>query len=139
MSLSITILKIGKLKNEYLALESEFVKRLKPFANLEIKTLKESALLSKNIPKNSFIIALDKDGKQFSSEEFAKIISKEKDFGSARLVFVIGGPYGLDKAFPANLKLSFSRMTFTHQYAYIILLEQIYRAFTIIIGKNYHY
>ncbi|EKD47960.1 MAG: Ribosomal RNA large subunit methyltransferase H [uncultured bacterium] len=134
-----TILKVGKLKSEYIEIESEFVKRLRPFANLEIKTFKESALLSKSIPKDAFVIVLDTGGKQFSSEEFSKIISKEKDFGSGHIVFVIGGPYGLNEALPSNLKLSFSRMTFTHQYAYIILLEQIYRAFTILIGKNYHH
>lgn len=151
--LKITILKVGKLKSEYRALEAEFLKRLGSFAKMEIKEIKESkkevvsaiteesAELTKHIPANSYIIALDREGKQFSSEEFAQVVKTQRDFGESSIVFIIGGPYGLsqDLTRKAHLRLSFSRMTFTHQLAYVLLLEQIFRAYSIIANKKYHY
>jgi len=151
--LKITILKVGKTKSEYCALEAEFIKRLGAFAKTEVKEIKESkkevspaiaeesAALCKNLPQNSYIIVLDREGKQFSSEEFAQIVKTQRDFGESSIVFIIGGPYGLsqDLVKKAHLRLSFSRMTFTHQFAYVLLLEQIFRAHTIISNKKYHY
>jgi len=151
--LKISILKVGKLKNEYSAIENEFLKRLSAFAKIESKEIKESKkeimpaieeegmALCKNLPQDSYIIALDREGKQFSSEEFAQIIKTQKDFGKGQVAFVIGGPHGLSQNLikKAHLRLSFSRLTFTHQFAYVMLLEQIYRGFTIVAGKNYHY
>ncbi|EKD64140.1 MAG: hypothetical protein ACD_51C00065G0009 [uncultured bacterium] len=151
--LKITILKVGKLKSEYTALEAEFLKRLSSFAKVEMREIKESkkevgpaieeesTALCKHLPQDSYIIALDREGKQFSSEEFAQVIKTQRDFGKTQITFVIGGPYGLsqDLMRKAHLRLSFSRLTFTHQFAYVILLEQIFRASTIISGKKYHY
>lgn len=151
--LKITILKVGKPKSEYSALEAEFLKRLSSFAKMEIKEIKESkkevgpaieeesAALCKNLPQNSYIIVLDREGKQFSSEEFAQVVKTQRDFGKTQIAFIIGGPYGLsqDLTRKAHLRLSFSRMTFTHQFAYVLLLEQLFRVYTIIANKKYHY
>ncbi len=159
--MKITILQIGKTKQSYFKeAEEEYIKRLKPFADLKIITIKESSApydqnestrsvakqkealeLQKHIPKDTFLIALDEHGKTMTSKEFAGFIQKKKDFEGANITFMIGGPFGLADQIlkKAQLKLSFSPMTFTHEMIRTILLEQIYRAFTILSGKKYHY
>ena len=89
----------------------------------------------------SFIIVLDEHGKQFSSVDFAKQINQLTNKQINEVTFIIGGPLGLHESIlaKANLKLSLSAMTFTHQMARVFLSEQIYRAMTIILGKKYHY
>jgi 23S rRNA (pseudouridine1915-N3)-methyltransferase len=150
----IQIIQISKTKEEYKNLENEFFKRLQTFAELEIKTLNEGKTdnkekniliegeeILKNLTKDSYVVALDSQGKEFSSLEFAKFTKQEKDFGVGKMTFIIGGPFGLAKKVleTANTKISLSKLTFTHQMVRIILLEQIYRAFTIINNRNYHY
>ena len=159
--MKITILQIGKTKQSYFQeAEAEYVKRLQPYADLKIITIaassapydqsastrgvasqKEAIQLQKHIPKDTFLIALDEHGKTFTSHQFADFILKKKDFEGANMTFMIGGPFGLAEQIlkKAHLKLSFSPMTFTHEMIRTILLEQIYRAFTIIHGKKYHY
>jgi 23S rRNA (pseudouridine1915-N3)-methyltransferase len=159
--MKITIIQIGKTKAGYLQeAETEYLKRLTPSAKIEIRTLSETPLpngspeagrkkvkreealeILKNIPKQTFLVVLDEGGKQFSSVEFAQIIRKNRDFEGADITFVIGGCYGLDTEVlgKANLKLSFSRFTFTHELIRTLLLEQLYRAFSILTGKTYHY
>ena len=85
------------------------------------------------------MIVLDERGKQLSSPEFAN--REQRDFGPGKIQLVIGGSHGLDDSSirkRANLVLGFSRMTFTHEMVRVFLKEQIYRAFTILIGKHYH-
>lgn len=160
--MKIKIIQIGKIKNDYvLTGMEEFIKRLKPFANLEFLTLKE-IIPGKTFPKekvvekegeeilkaigniskneNHFVVALDEHGKEFTSMEFAKILENQIDQGQT-INFIIGGPYGLAEKIKngANLLLSFSRMTFTHQMIRLFLLEQIYRGVMIIKGKEYHH
>ena len=159
--MKITILQIGKTKQTYFqAAEAEYLKRLQPYANLKIITIKEAIssydqnestrgvakqkealAIQQQLPKETFLIALDEHGKTMNSPEFARIIGKNRDFEGANITFMIGGPFGLAEqiAKKAHLKLSFSPMTFTHEMIRTILLEQIYRAFTIISGKKYHY
>jgi 23S rRNA (pseudouridine1915-N3)-methyltransferase len=86
-----------------------------------------------------FIVVLDEKGKNFSSVEFSKFLRNQKDVGQ-NITFVIGGPYGLSNGVKshANLIFSMSKLTFTHQMVRIILLEQIYRGFCIMAGKEYH-
>ena len=88
---------------------------------------------------DDFLVALDERGKEYSSVEFSKLLQKLKNEGLT-VTFVIGGPYGLSQAVKdrANLILSFSTMTFTHQMIRLFLLEQIYRGFCIMLKKEYH-
>ncbi len=137
--------------------EKEYLKRLAPFAKAEVITVeefplfkgatrestkkKEASEIINRIPKDTFLIALDEHGKQLNSLEFAEFIRNKRDFEGGNLTFVIGGCYGLDPSIieKADLKLSFSRLTFTHELIRVLLVEQIYRAFTILSGKTYHY
>lgn len=153
----ILILAVGKLKEtHWQSAEREFSLRLAPFCKMELTEVaaepitstvdaarsmkEETARLSARIKPDDVVIALDRRGKGLSSEKFAALI---KDLGETgrRLVFVVGGAAGLDKSIleRADRGISLSEMTFTHEMARIILLEQIYRAETILTGKKYHY
>ncbi len=134
----------------------EFSKRLQQFCSIEISTLQgadagvnmprekivadESMRVARMIPRDAFVVVLDEKGKELSSIEFSGILERAKDMGQT-LVFVIGGAFGLSSNLKgsANLLLSMSKMTFTHQMIRPFLLEQIYRGFCILSGKEYHY
>ena len=135
---------------------SEYKKRLKAFGKVEIielpegsagakkpdeyktKTKEAEALLSP-LPDDAFIIALDETGKNLSSEDFTKRIEKESESGCA-IVLLLGGSWGLSDEVRkrADLVLSFGKETLPHILARIVLLEQLYRAETILKGKTYH-
>ena len=153
--LKIKLIVLGKLKEKYWReAEEEYLKRLGPYARMEIVELKEEAFGSLGdkekvlrreaekilsaISREQNVILLHENGTPHTSVEFSAVLRKA-DAGET-LVFVIGGPLGLD---PALLKkyrqMSLSHFTFTHQMARVILLEQIYRAATIIKEKQYHY
>ncbi len=153
----IIIICLGKLKEKYWReAEVEYIKRLLPYAKIEIKELKEEPFTEKNkpveikkkeakkimaaLPKtDGFIVALDEHGKQYSSVSLAQELHNSKN--TSPLIIIIGGPLGLDDSILklADLKLSLSPLTFTHQMVRVILLEQIYRATMINVGKKYHY
>ena len=153
----ITIIQIGKTKAHFLQqAEMEYLKRLGAYAKVKIITVKEAqaegkntqtakekeaAEIIKNIPDDSYVIALDENGRQYSSVEFAGLIRKNRDFEGGDITFITGGCYGLGAPVleKAHLKLSFGKFTFTHEIIRTLLLEQVYRAFTIISGKSYHY
>lgn len=145
----INILAIGKVKEKYLieAVE-EYLKRLKPYATVEIVELQECRTIEEEgeklisrLPKDSWICVLDVFGEVISSEQFAQTISNLALNGQSKLVFVIGGAFGISDKIRkvANLRLSLSKMTFTHQMTRLILIEQIYRAFKINRGEPYHW
>ena len=92
-----------------------------------------------HIKKDSYIICLDLNGKEFSSEQFSKKI-EDISMESSQITFVIGGSLGLNQEILslANQKICFSKMTFPHQLMRVILLEQIYRSYRIISGEPYH-
>jgi len=156
--MNITILVIGKNKDEYISLaENEYLKRLSGFCSLTIKTvptpkytknqsvgkikeLEGKAVLGK-LPEQCYIIALDEGGKEFTSRNFASHLNKIFVTHNKPLYFLIGGPYGFSDEVKqrSDELLSLSQLTFTHQMVRIILLEQLYRAFTILKGKKYHY
>ena len=140
---------IGKLKERYLieAVE-EYLKRLKPYATVEIVELQECRTIEEEgeklisrLPKDSWICVLDVFGEVMSSEQFAQTMSNLALNGQSKLVFVIGGAFGISDKIRkvANLRLSLSKMTFTHQMTRLILIEQIYRAFKINRGEPYHW
>ena len=154
--MKIKILALGKSKQKFIEEGlQEYLKRLTRYAKIDFKILpdikltktnlieivkeKEAVILEKQLTEYDFVIALDENGTQYSSNKFAKLIEKQK--GKSNIVFVIGGVYGLSPRIinKANLILSFSKFTFTHQMIRFILIEQLYRAFTILEGKKYHY
>ncbi|MGC0371510.1 MAG: hypothetical protein DGJ47_000199 [Rickettsiaceae bacterium] len=104
----------------------------------EIKAEETKAIVAK-LRGNALVVILDRLGKQFSSEEFSDLISQQMMVGG-NIDFVIGGAYGLDELIykAKNVRLCLSKMTFPHQIAKILLLEQLYRAQTIIQNHPYH-
>jgi len=159
--MKIRIVAVGKLKEKYLKEGiAEYKKRLSPFTSINLVEISEEymppnpsaaqkeAILSKEgerllrlVPEKSFLIALDVKGEQLSSEAFSKKIAVRLLTGKSDLTFLIGGAFGLS-AFVrkrADLRLSFSSMTFTHQMVRLLLYEQIYRAFKINRGEKYHW
>ena len=105
-----------------------------------VSTQQESALLFESIPKNHLLITLDETGKNLTSAEFAKILSDLQDTSHANIAFAIGGASGHDKSLLAksNLVIALGKSTMPHKLARVVLVEQIYRAHTIITGHPYH-
>jgi 23S rRNA (pseudouridine1915-N3)-methyltransferase len=136
---------------------TKYLRYLNPYVEIEIKDLKEEKIhdlkdaplirkkeaerILKAIPKNVYIAALDEHGQAFTSHEFATVINGMLESGVKEIAFVIGGAMGLDESIleKANKNIALSRWTMTHEMARLVLLEQLYRAFTIIKGKTYHY
>ena len=158
--IDVTVICVGKLKEKfYQEAAAEYAKRLKGYCKLNVIELAEQKL-SKNptqgeilsamekegdairgkILPNSSVIALAVEGKMRSSEELAQMISSWCHNAVKHLVFVIGGSYGLHPSVKADAwaELSMSQMTFPHHLARVMLLEQIYRAFKIQEGSDYH-
>ncbi|MBR1425532.1 23S rRNA (pseudouridine(1915)-N(3))-methyltransferase RlmH [bacterium] len=155
--MKIKIIALGKIKEKFLKSGiDEFLKRLTPYSPvsiveippIEIKdiSLKDKTLLAEglkilaNIKPTDYVITMEIKGKEFSSEEFAQKIEELTNSGTQELVFVIGSSYGIGKNVSdrANLKMSMSKMTFLHEFARLLLVEQIYRAFKIIKNETYH-
>jgi 23S rRNA (pseudouridine1915-N3)-methyltransferase len=146
--LKITIAWIGKTKEPAIrALTEEYVKRITRFAQLEGMELRdESALLamcgrqaSGKVGKSTLVL-MDSRGKQFSSEEFAQFLGDYQDRNPLPLVVAIGPADGFSEAArgAAQHTISFGKMTLAHELARVVLLEQVYRAFTILKGHPYH-
>ncbi|MDW7643942.1 MAG: 23S rRNA (pseudouridine(1915)-N(3))-methyltransferase RlmH [Desulfuromonadales bacterium] len=148
---------VGRLSESYLRDAAEdFSRRVQRYLPLTVTELKEEKggkkadpgffreregeRLLARIPDEAFVIALDEKGKMRSSEELADFLGQHMVQGTGELAFVIGGAYGLSDAVRqrANLVLSLSPLTFTHQMARVILLEQIYRGMTILRNEPYH-
>ena len=143
--IKVNIVCIGKIKEAYLRdAIAEYSKRLTRFCKLEIKELAEGKSVKEEaapILKAAcgYKIALCVEGKKLSSEQLAEAVKTLCD-GGKEITFIIGSSCGLDSSVKAqaDLKLSFSDMTFPHQLMRVILLEQIYRAFMINGGSEYH-
>jgi 23S rRNA (pseudouridine1915-N3)-methyltransferase len=141
----VNIVCVGKIKEEfYREAAAEYIKRLSRFCKVEIKELAEGKNLEeegKAIIKalKGKVIALCIEGQKTTSEGLAKIVKTCVDKGE-EITFVIGSSYGLCDEVKnlADIKLSFSDMTFPHQLMRVILLEQTYRSFMIISGSEYH-
>lgn len=141
----VNIVCVGKIKEEYLRSAcAEYVKRLSRFCKLEIKELAEGRTIREEAPSvlnaaKGYKIALCVEGETLSSPALADRIKKLTDRGE-EISFIIGSSCGLDESVKqsADLRLSFSPMTFPHQLMRVILLEQIYRSFMINAGSEYH-
>ena len=146
--MNINIIAVGKLKEDYLrGAQKEYSKRLSRFCRLKIIEVdeegsleKEAAGIRKALPAGAHVIALAIEGKKYDSVGFARCLENLMIGGKSSITFIIGGSDGLDKSIlsEADTLLSMSDMTFPHQLARIILLEQIYRAFKIINNETYH-
>ena len=156
----IRIIAVGKIKEAYLtdALQ-EYTKRLSAYTNLEIIQVqdekcgerlsekeadqvkkKEGERILKYIKDTDYVITLEIEGRQMTSEELSGFIEGLETGGRSNIDFVIGGSIGLhrDVSARSDYRLSFSKMTFPHQLMRVILLEQIYRAYKIMKGEPYH-
>ena len=137
---------IGKTKEPAIqALTDDYVKRLSHYAEVEAGAVKDESALLKFCAKDArptkhSLVLLDGGGKQLSSEELAKFLREHQERNPLPLLFAIGPADGFsDKARQAaGLVLSLSKMTLPHELARIVLLEQLYRAFTILKGHPYH-
>lgn len=154
--LHLTLITLGKLKEPFWkSAQQEYLKRLKPFCKLQIIELKEESFSEKDSPDiikqkearkiqevvpKGFVVLLDERGGKHISTELAEQLTKWTAH-ETNLTFVIGGPLGFDQSLyqMSDATLSLSPLTFTHQMARVILLEQLYRAFMIQQGRTYHY
>ncbi len=142
-NLQVLIATYEKRLKHYIKFESEFIPDIKNVKNLSQKEQKEKEgeLILKKIAVSDQIILLDEKGKEFSSVEFSKFLQKKMNSGIKQIVLVIGGPYGFsDKVYQKAVgKISLSRMTFSHQMIRLFVVEQVYRAFTILKNEPYHH
>ncbi len=158
--MSVTIICVGRLKDRFFEDAcAEYFKRLQAFCRLSIVEIpaavlpdepgeaeidsalaKEAALIQKKIPTSSRVYPLCIEGRQLSSEELSREFEDCAVGGFSSIVFIIGGSHGLCESIKkeGHLRLSMSKMTFPHRLARIMLLEQIYRAFSISAGLKYH-
>lgn len=153
--MNIRLIMLGKNKGRYIESGiSDFVKKLRPFCQLELIYLKDERVhkdvnkilekeadrVLKLIQPGEFLIVLDENGKSFSSESLSKYFSRLKDKGISNVYLVIGSSHGLALRIKesADLLLSLSGLTMNHQIVRLVLLEQIYRIFTIQRGIPYH-
>ena len=158
--MKITVIAVGKIKEKfYRDAVAEYEKRLRRYCKLEIIQVedektpdkagtsldeivkrKEAERILKYIREDAFVAVLEIQGKSYDSESFATQIENFTTQGVSHIQFIIGGSLGLHEEVckKADLKVSFSKMTFPHQLMRVILLEQIYRAYRIINGEPYH-
>ena len=150
---------IGKIKEQYLKDGiNEYLKRISAYSNIEIIEVADSKVKdnpnssdidkAKNeegervlkLLKNDYLIGLDLNKKEQTSEEFAEFLQSKLVEGGSNVSFVIGGSYGLSDSLKnrCNSSISLSKLTFLHQMTRLILLEQIYRAFKILNNETYH-
>ena len=136
----IKVISVGKMGRGPLKdLANELRKRLGPYFKLEEQVVDE--LTSELLNNQDVAILLSEGGKTMDSITFAKSLTKWSEHGQREMTFIVAGPFGFDRALltHADHVLSLSPMTFPHEMAYVILLEQLYRAGTILAGKTYHY
>ncbi|MHB8062757.1 MAG: 23S rRNA (pseudouridine(1915)-N(3))-methyltransferase RlmH [Ruminiclostridium sp.] len=158
--MKITIAAVGRLKERYLKDGiSEYIKRLSRFTDIEVIEVddehapeslsaaqesqvkyREAERLLKRVKDGSYIILLDLAGEQLDSQGFSAKLESIMLSGSSHITFIIGGSLGLDQSLinAAKYRISLSKMTFPHQLARLILLEQVYRAFKIMKNETYH-
>jgi len=153
--LKITLLWVGKTRNAHLkSLIEDYWNRLEHFCELSLREVqpvksetakgrmadREGEKLLARVDASDYLVLLDSTGKSLTTEKFADWLCKHRDQSTRNLVFVIGSHVGLSEAVKrrANFTLSLSALTFTHEMARCLLLEQIYRAFSVIQGLPYH-
>lgn len=142
--MKLNIIAIGSLTKQYLDLYNSYAKKIQPFCsinlieikeqnidNIELKKEKETKLILEKIPKNSKVYYLSIHGKKLDSVQFSNLLVEDN------ITFIIGGSNGVNEEHFEN-KISFSDLTFPHQLFRILLVEQIYRGFSIKENMKYH-
>lgn len=156
--MKLTIICMGRTRERFIQDGIEkYLRYLKPYTPAELKVLREekvedlrdaprvrkleAAKIGKSLAPGAHVVALDERGREFTSHEFAAFIDKALENGTREMSFILGGAMGLNESVTkkADTVLALSRWTLTHEMARLVLLEQLYRAFTIIKGKTYHY
>jgi 23S rRNA (pseudouridine1915-N3)-methyltransferase len=139
--MKIVILAVGKLKDPWV-LEgcAEYLQRLRRHATIQVVEVKEGTALAARIPARHRVVALTERGQEPTSAELAERVARWQMEGAAGVVFLIGGADGLPAEIErqADERLSLSRLTLPHRLARLLLLEQLYRAFSILRGEPYH-
>ena len=129
--------------NNYFSLEWNILpvpKNAGMMSEMDLKK-KEGEFILEQLEPKDYLVALDENGKQFTSESLASFIQSRANESTKRIIFLIGGAFGLDESVlkKANTKWSLSQLTFPHQLVRLILVEQLYRAFTILKNEKYHH
>ncbi len=156
--MNLVVICLGKTRERFIQDGiAKYLRYLKPYVDIEVKELREERIhdlkdapiirkreaekIFKAMPSGAFLAALDERGREFTSHDFAHFLNDRIESGIRETTFVLGGAMGLDERITdkADKVIAMSRWTFTHEMARLVLLEQIYRAFTIIKGKTYHY
>jgi 23S rRNA (pseudouridine1915-N3)-methyltransferase len=140
--LKVLIIAIGRLKEAHFkAAEADYLKRLRRYVDLTVREVKDEAALTRALPERAKLVLLDERGQNRSSEEIARMLGEEEQHGGGRpLVFAVGGAEGFSDALraQATVLLAFGRITLPHRLARIVLVEQLYRAWSILRGEPYH-
>lgn len=156
--MNIKIFMIGKTDNSIMkTIVDDYSKRLAMYINFSFEVIndiknaknlteiqqkeKEGELILAKLKPSDHLVLLDENGENFSSIGFSDFIQKKMNSGIKTLVLVIGGPYGFSESVykKANGKIALSKMTFSHQMIRMIIVEQLYRAFTILNNEPYHH
>lgn len=156
--MKVCLLVIGKTDTEFVrAGIAEYEKRLKYYIPYEMKVIpdvrntknmnemrqkeREGELILAQLETSDFVVLLDERGNEYTSKAFAEFLAQKMLTSIKRMIFVIGGPYGFSEEVykRANMKISLSKMTFSHQMVRMIFTEQLYRAMTILKGEPYHH
>lgn len=156
--MEISLISIGKVSSTWIQEGiSIFESRINKYIKFSLKVLpdiKNSKSLSKNdikaeegrqiienIQTSDLVVLMDERGKEFTSRELSEWFQKQMNTGRKRIVLIIGGPYGFSEEVykRSDVKIALSKMTFTHEMAKLILVEQIYRSMTILRGEPYHH
>ncbi len=141
IAMKLIVLAVGKIRSKPVsALASDYAGRLSHYNETRVIACRDERDMLARLKGGDFVVLLDAAGANRSSEELARLITDHRMRGTKRLVFMIGGPdgFGDELRGRADSTLSLSRMTFPHELAQAILLEQLYRACTIIKGEPYH-
>ncbi len=157
-TVKILLIQIDKTQDGYLIEGIDiYTKRLKNYITFDIVTInvpknirqrtfneqkvEEGKLIFSQILADDYLILLDENGIEFTSEKFSKFILQKQNASIKRIVFIIGGPFGFSEEIykRANYKIALSQLTFSHQMVRLFFLEQLYRAFTILKGEKYHH
>ena len=156
--MNLSVLCVGRTREHFIRTGIEkYLRYLKPYAPVAVREvreervddlrdaprirLREAERIGKALPPGAIVVALDERGREFTSHEFASFLNASLEQGAKEMVFVIGGSMGLDESVThqAHMVIALSRWTLTHEMARLVLMEQLYRAFTILRGKKYHY
>ena len=139
----IRVIMLGRTRREEIrSLVNDYLARIRHYSDIEVTELREgsdAALRKLKIEQGAMTVLLDAAGKQFTSQEFARWLGEMRDRGTRELVFLCGGAEGFPEALrrEAKQKLSLSALTMPHEFARVVLAEQIYRAFAILAGHPY--